>query len=62
MIEMIELNILEFYIRLLMVYNRENEMCIFSKRNVHFSLFFRNLSSSFKFIQDWKEKERLTVI
>ena len=37
-------------------------MCIFSKRNVHFSLFFRNLSSSFKFIQDWKEKERLTVI
>ena len=23
------------------MYNRENEMCIFSKRNVHFLYFFR---------------------
>lgn len=25
---------------LLYIYNRENEMCIFSKRNVHFFVFF----------------------
>lgn len=25
-------------------YNRENEMCIFSKRNVHFLYFFRGFS------------------
>lgn len=26
-------------------YNRENEMCIFSKRNVHFSVFFRGFQA-----------------
>lgn len=28
-------------------YNRENEMCIFSKRNVHFLCFFSRFPSSF---------------
>ena len=28
-------------------YNRENEMCIFSKRNVHFLYFFSRFPSSF---------------
>lgn len=29
------------------IYNRENEMCIFSKRNVHFLYFFSRFPSSF---------------
>ena len=29
------------FTQLVLIYNRENEMCIFSKRNVHFLCFFR---------------------
>ena len=38
----------QFYIVIfLCIYNRENEMCIFSKRNVHFLCFFSRFPSSY---------------